>query len=69
MTALRYGLLLAFLFTFLAHSDEGPGMCPHGGKGQALTAGDDGRGIDPNGGSRLNGDKGLGVDPNGGPHQ
>ena len=51
------------------HADEGPGMCPHGGRNGTRTyAGDDGVGIDPNGRVRtaaVAGDKGLGVDPNG----
>ena len=33
------------------YSDEGPGLCPHGGHAMTMSS--------------TNGDKGLGVDPNG----
>jgi len=68
-------ILLLFSLTFGSYSDEGPGMCPHGGRvttrsggGMDPNGGDDGVGIDPFGRPRTSataGDKGLGVDPNG----
>jgi hypothetical protein len=55
---------LLYSLTFAAHTDEGPGMCPHGGRHQAALA-DDGGHLDPNG-NRLAADSGGGMDPNGG---
>ena len=54
-------LLLLFSLTFnsysiTAHSDEGPGMCPHGGRITTQSGG----GMDPNGH-----DSSSQLDPNG----
>lgn len=70
-------ILLLFSLTFgsygiTTHSDEGPGMCPHGGRittmgGGAMdpNGGDDGVGIDPFGRVRTTADGGPFIDPNG----
>jgi hypothetical protein len=69
MTAIRFALLLSFLYSLSlgVHTDEGPGMCPHGGKHAAAASADTGSCIDPIGApcSTATLDKGLGVDPNG----
>jgi hypothetical protein len=64
----RLALIISLLFTFTVVTQEGPGMCPHGGKSGTNASSDRGAGLDPNGGvhtSSIAGDKGLGVDPNG----
>ncbi len=70
-----YTLLLLFSLslTFVPYSDEGPGICPHGGRARVHS--DGGPCVNPNGGPCLgtlsgggmdpNGDRGAGLDPNG----
>lgn len=63
--------IFAFLFDFL---DAGSALDPSGddtdNRGgwdpNGLTAGDDGRGIDPNGFASAGKDDGIGIDPHGG---
>ena len=48
MFAIRFALLLGFLYGYHVIAFEGPGMCPHGGH-DATTMSDQGPTVDPNG--------------------
>lgn len=54
-------IFLLYSLTFHVYSDEGPGICPHGGKSMTTTA-DRAGAFDPNGATA---DIGGALDPNG----
>jgi hypothetical protein len=48
MFAIRFALLISFLYGYSVIAFEGPGMCPHGGHGPSAMS-DQGPATDPDG--------------------
>jgi hypothetical protein len=63
MFAIRFALLVSFLYGYSVVALEGPGICPHGGHGSSATS-DQGPGIDPDGRPHATD---TGVTPDAGP--
>ena len=65
MFAIRFALLIGFLYGYHVIALEGPGICPHGGHGMSATS-DQGPGTDPDGRTRaVTPDAGPRIDPEG----
>ena len=69
MFAIRFALLIVFLYGYTVIGFEGPGICPHGGHGMSATS-DQGGGVDPDGrthatASGATPDAGVRIDPEG----
>jgi hypothetical protein len=67
MFAIRFALLLSFLYGYHVIAFEGPGICPHGGPHMCA---DQGPTVDPNGHPHANAsdvtpDAGPRIDPEG----
>ncbi|MGA8807104.1 MAG: hypothetical protein WB973_04440 [Thermoanaerobaculia bacterium] len=61
MFAIRFALLISFLYGYHVIALEGPGICPHGGHGSSALS-DQGPGLDPDGATP---DAGPRIDPEG----
>ena len=69
MFAIRFALLLGFLYGYHVIALEGPGICPHGGH-DATTMSDQGGATDPDGRTHATStgattDAGIRIDPEG----